>query len=383
MCSITFDWEENDAMEKVKRFEKDRKGWFGDLLWITAEFTELCNHKCIYCYESTGPRKDYKIVEKDLMEKMIDYLSEEGIKQLTCSGGEPLLYPFIKDAVKLAKDRGMIVHMITNGYFLTKKRARELYDAGLSQVQINIDSVEHDKHDMFRGKKGSFRHAVQALKNAKESGMTCVTQTVLTKLNENEVINVFRFARNLGIQRCRVWDIVPSQGRALGNMHLKPSNNYIETASKITEFAKETGAVNIESGDPLFHSDVEKRLPVTGGYCPYSIGLLANLSVEGDSYFCCAYRENPMYNIFDVMKKGENLKKVHKKALEVFLGNKQMFNLPDECKNCSSLKTCKGGCHVRRGFNNGNDYWCQKLDTGNSGTYTASASAAPMQNIRS
>lgn len=387
MCSITFDWEENDAMEKVKRFEKNRRGWFGDLLWVTAEFTELCNHRCIYCYESAGPGKNYSIVDRTAMEEMISYFSGQGIKQLTCSGGEPLMYPFIEDAVRLAREKGMIVHMITNGYFLTRKRAQELYKAGLTQVQINIDSVDPEKHDMFRGKKGSFRHAVQALKNAKEAGMTCVTQTVLTRLNEDEIIDVFRFARSLGVQRCRVWDIVPSQGRALDNMHLKPGNNYIETARKITEFAKETGAVNIESGDPLFHNGVEERLPITGGYCPYSIGLLANLSVGGDSYFCCAYRENPMYNIFDVMRNGENLKKVHRKALEILLGKKQMFRLPDGCKSCGFLKTCKGGCHVRRGFNDGNDYWCQKLDAGNSRTMpenpAASAPMASMQSIRS
>lgn len=361
MCSITFDWEENDAMEKVKRFESKRREWFGELLWITAEFTELCNHKCIYCYANSGPEPNYRIVDKKDMEEMINYLSDQGIKQLTCSGGEPLLYPFIEDAVKLAKDRGMIVHMITNGYFLTRRRTQKLYKLGLTQVQINLDSVDPKKHDMMRGKKGSFDHAVQALKNAREAGMTCTTQTVLTKLNENEVIDIFKFARRLGIQRCRVWDIVPSEGRALDNIHLKPSRNYIETIREITEFAQKTGAVNIESGDPLFHSGIEDRIPVTLGYCPYSIGIVSSLSVKGDSYFCCTYRKKPMYNIFDVMRRGENLKRIHREALEVFLKEKQMLRLPDECKKCGFIRTCKGGCHMRRGFNDGRDYWCQKL----------------------
>ncbi len=361
MCSITFDWEKNDAMEKVKEFESKMAGDVGDLLWITAEFTELCNHKCIYCYENAGPKKNYKMIEKKKMERMISYFAEQGIKQLTCSGGEPLLYPFIKDAVKLAKDNRMVVHMITNGYFLTKTLAKELFDLGLTQVQINIDSIDPKKHDLMRGKKGSFKHAVQALKNAKEVGMTCVTQTVLTKLNEKEVIEIFKLARSLGVERCRVWDIVPSSGRALKHMHLKPAENYIETVKKLTEFAYRTGAINIESGDPLFHSRVENRISVTGGYCPYSIGLLANLSVEGDSYFCCANREIPMYNIFEVMKNGENLKKVHRENLGIFLKRMQMFKLPDNCKKCDFIKTCKGGCFMRRYFNNCRDYWCQRL----------------------
>ncbi|RLJ07469.1 MAG: hypothetical protein DRP16_03435 [Candidatus Aenigmatarchaeota archaeon] len=361
MCSITFDWEENDAMRKVKEFEKTRNKWIGRLLWITLEFTELCNHKCIYCYENAGSKHGYKQIEIEKMKELIDYFGEHGIKQLTCSGGEPLLYPYIKEAIKQARENGMIVHMITNGYFLNKKRAKELFDVGLTQVQINIDSVRPEKHDMIRGKKGSFKHAVEALKNAKEVGMTCVTQTVVTSLNENEIIDIFKFARKLGIQRCRVWDIVPAEGRAREHMHLKPKRNYIEIIKELADFAYETGAVNIESGDPLFHSGIEKRVPITGGYCPYSIGLLANLSVTGDSYFCCTNRGEPMYNIFDVMQTGKNLNKIHRETLIKTIKNVQMFNLPKECKKCEFFNTCKGGCVMRRAFvGYGKDYWCEK-----------------------
>ena len=366
MCSVTFDWKKIDAMKKVEEFEKTRKYWCGELLWATVEFTELCNHKCIYCYENAGQKTNYKIMDKEKMERLINYFGEQKLKQLTCSGGEPLMYPHIREAVKLAKDNGMIVHMITNGYFLTKKRAKELFEVGLTQVQINIDSIDPPKHDKIRGKKGSFKRAVEALKNAKEVGMTCVTQTVLIKENENEIINIFKFARNLGVQRCRVWDIVPSQGRAIENMNLKPSNNYIEILKNIAEFAYDTGAVNIESGDPLFHSGIEKRIPVTGGYCPYSIGLLANLSVNGDSYFCCTNREPPMYNIFDVIENGENLKVVHATALAKILKEMQMYKLPKECEECTFLRTCKGGCFMRRKFvDYSKDYWCQLVPTQN------------------
>jgi radical SAM protein with 4Fe4S-binding SPASM domain len=167
----------------------------------------------------------------------------------------------------------------------------------------------------------------------------------------------------MGIQRCRVWDIVPSQGRAIDNMHLKPARNYIETIIELMEFAVSTNVVNIESGDPLFHKGVEKRIPITGGYCPYSIGLLANISVGGNSYFCCAYRENPMYNVSEVMKNGGDLGRVHRESLEIFLKKKQMSGLPDVCGNCGFIETCKGGCHMRRGFGSGRDYWCHKLES--------------------
>jgi radical SAM protein with 4Fe4S-binding SPASM domain len=360
MCSVTFDWEKNDAMDKVKHFEKTRGELHGELLWATVEFTEVCNHRCIYCYENAGD-STARVMPRGKMEALIDFLGDSGMKQLTCSGGEPLMYPHIDEAVKRARDNGMVVHMITNGYFLTEKRARELASAGLSQIQTNIDSAIPRKHDWMRGKEGSFQHALQALKNAKEAGMTCVTQTVLTKENEGEILGIFKLARSLGVQRCRVWDIVPSEGRAESNMHLKPTQNYIQTLTDLAEWARMTGAVNVESGDPLFPQGRDTGMTVTGGYCPYSIGLLANLSINGDSYFCCTNRGKPMYNIFDIMNNGEYLKQSHAKALELFLEDMQMKMLPEECAACEFVRTCKGGCYMRRRYADmGRDYWCQR-----------------------
>jgi radical SAM protein with 4Fe4S-binding SPASM domain len=359
MCSITFDWESNDAMDKVRRFERTRGKSHGDLLWATVEFTEACNHACIYCYENAGPLSRPRSMGRPSMKSLIGYLADGGVRQLTCSGGEPLMYPHVREAVKLARDRGMVVHMITNGYFLSREAARSLSRAGLTQVQINIDSVDPAKHDRMRGRRGSFSRAVRALRNAREAGMTCVTQTVLTRLNEDEVMDIFRLARGMGVQRCRVWDITPSEGRARGNMHLMPERNYMETVRRIAAFAAETGAVNIESGDPLFHGRVFRDLPVTGGYCPYAIGILANLSVAGDSYFCCANREEPMYNVFRMMDEGRDLTESHASALREFLGRMQLKGVDEKCRACGFFDTCKGGCYVRRKFAGfRRDYWC-------------------------
>lgn len=361
MCSVTFDWGYNDAIEKVKHFEKTMKGLHGRLLWATVEFTELCNHKCIYCYENAGPRKDYKIMEKGDAIKLVDYIADSGLRQLTCSGGEPLMYPHIKEVIKAASNRGLVVHMITNGYFLTEELAKELFELGLTQVQINIDSIYPEKHDEMRGKKWSFKHAVNAIKNAKNAGMTAVTQTVLTELNENEVVGIFKLARKLGVKRCRVWDIVPSEGRAIGNMRLKPTRNYVKILKEVCEYAKKTGATNIESGDPLFPQDHDTGMTLTGGFCPYSIGILANISVKGDSYFCCTNREIPMYNIFEAMKKGESLAEMHAQNLKKTLKELQFFNIQNECMSCSFFRTCMGGCYMRRRFvSHKKDYWCER-----------------------
>ena len=347
MCMVTFDWENCDAKKKVELFNKSRSP-----SWAIIELTDQCNFNCIWCYASAGSKGQN--MSKENAEKIIQLLANAGIMQITFSGGEPLLYPYLKEAVKMAKDYGMIVHINTNGYLLTRKLAKELYDLGLTQVQINIDSLNSRKHDKIRGKKGSFDRAVKALKNAKTVGLTCTSQTVLTKQNENEIIDIFKFARNMGIQRCRVWDIMTT-GYAEGKMDLRPTD-YIGTLKRLAKFAHKTGAKNIESGDPLFPLNYKTDICVTGGYCAPVAGLVIIVSSKGDVYFCCAKRDK-MYNILDALDNKESIIDFHNFKLGQY---KSQLKLSTKCKFCKFFNKCRGGCPARSSFTKSfKDYWCR------------------------
>jgi radical SAM protein with 4Fe4S-binding SPASM domain len=346
MCVVTFDWEECDAKKKFELFDKKRL-----LTWAVVELTEQCNFNCIWCYANSSHKGQH--MSKENAEKLLNIIANSGIKQITFSGGEPLLYTHLKDVIKIARDYGFIIHMNTNGYFLTKRLANELRDLGLTQVQINIDSIDPRKHDKIRGKRGSFDKAVKALKNARAVGLTCVSQTVLTKENEGEIVDIFKFARSIGIQRCRVWDMIPV-GRAIEKIDLRPTN-YINTLNKLAEFGYKTGGKNIESGDPLFPQDHKTNLNISGGYCVAMAGVLINISYKGDVYFCVTQRKS-MFNVFKEINNGNTLEKFYNSKLKEYL---QSFKPLSKCFKCDFLKKCKGGCPSRRKYNRLDvDYWC-------------------------
>src|SRR4030042_3673145 len=242
MCVVTFDWEDSDAYDKVKFFMEKRK-----LAWAVVEVTNACNFNCLWCYANNGYKSH--IAREHMPKKKVNHLlrtlSESGVRQITFSGGEPTVYPHLRYAIKKARELGFVVHMNTNGYLLTRRLAFELKKLGLSQVQIHIDSLKTDVHDDVRGRKGSFIRAVQALKNAKAAGMTCVSQTVITKKNELEVVDIFKFARSMGIQRCRVWDMMPSEGCGVDSFDIRPAD-YIKSLGELAFFAEQTGDKHIE-----------------------------------------------------------------------------------------------------------------------------------------
>ena len=254
MCVVTFDWERNDATQKFRSFDKKRS-----VSWAVLELTDHCNLNCKWCFANASKIKHPMHMDLRDVKRIVNKLAEAGVRQITLSGGEPTLYPNIRDAISYAKGRGLVVHMNTNGYIFTRAMAFELKMLGLSQVQINIDSIHPKKHDAIRGKQGSFERAIRALKNAREAGIMSVSNTVLTKDNEEEIVEIFKLARSMGIQRSRVWDMTPSEGCATENSYLIPKN-YIAALQRLSDFAHKTGAWNVEVGDPMFKSHIKTEL---------------------------------------------------------------------------------------------------------------------------
>ena len=347
MCAITFDWEENDAILKFRKFGRTKSA-----AWGVIELTDCCNLNCKWCFANSPGATPFHMDIRNV-KAILDSFQDAGISQVTYSGGEPTVYPYLKKAVVLAKERGMVVHMNTNGYLLTGRLATELRNAGLSQVQINIDSMRPGKHDTVRGRKGSFERALKALKAARKAGITCVSQTVVTRDNENEVIDIIRLTRSLGIQRCRIWDMTPSKGCARDNSSLLPKS-YMSTLQRVADFASRTGAKNIEVSDPLFARHIKTDLPVSGGFCVFGSGIVTYVTTKGSVIFCCTLRDE-MYNIFTEMERKSDISRIHKDAVASYL---KSFTTPEHCSECKHAPACKGGCYTRRDFSGGSDYWC-------------------------
>ena len=64
---------------------------------------------------------------------------------------------------KIGDSSGSYVYVTTNGWYMTKDIANKLAEAGVNRVSVSIDSMDEDTHDKFRGRKGSWKRAIDAL----------------------------------------------------------------------------------------------------------------------------------------------------------------------------------------------------------------------------
>jgi MoaA/NifB/PqqE/SkfB family radical SAM enzyme len=100
-----------------------------------------CNLSCGYCNEYDAVSQP---VPLDEMIKRVDHLAGLGTAVITISGGEPLMHPELDQIIAHIRKRGIIVTLISNGYYMSPEWIERLNRAGLDHLEISIDNVEPD-----------------------------------------------------------------------------------------------------------------------------------------------------------------------------------------------------------------------------------------------
>ena len=124
-------------------------------IYIRIKPTNYCNHHCYYCSYADSElglrdsvnRQDQIPWEK--MQEIISDMEDIGVKAVTFSGGgEPLVYPYIVQAMRTVLDAGIDLSVITNGQLLKEERAEVLANA--KWVRISFDSANAHTYSKVR-----------------------------------------------------------------------------------------------------------------------------------------------------------------------------------------------------------------------------------------
>ena len=108
--------------------------------------TYRCNAKCGFCdiWEQPSPAITLEDAARNL-----DDLKRLGVRVIDFTGGEPLLHTQLPDLLAMAKRRGFLTTVTTNG-LLYPKRAEKLKGL-VDLLHFSIDSPVPEEHDASRG----------------------------------------------------------------------------------------------------------------------------------------------------------------------------------------------------------------------------------------
>jgi len=141
---------------------------------IDLNLNNACNLRCEHCF-TNSPKGDHikEVLAPDVIKRVADEAHELGIFEWDLQGGELLLRPDILFETLEAMDTNRFyVYLTTNGYFMDADMARKLAAAGVNRVSVSVDSMDEKVHDTFRGRKGSWKRALEALKHVQAAGMS-------------------------------------------------------------------------------------------------------------------------------------------------------------------------------------------------------------------
>ena len=124
-------------------------------------FLGACNFRCPFCHNSSLVL-DPNDAEKVSFSEIYDYLKRrKGILEAVCiTGGEPTLYPDLKEMIKKIKELGYLIKLDTNGTNPTI--VKELYEEGLiNYVAMDIKN-SYTKYPITTGKKSIEKEPIEA-----------------------------------------------------------------------------------------------------------------------------------------------------------------------------------------------------------------------------
>jgi len=301
--------------------------------------------RCGHCGSSCKESLPDELTTDEAL-SLVDQIADLGLRWITLSGGEPLMREDLPLLVRKFVSRGVVVNIITNGWFIDAKIADELKKSGVSTVAISIDGTE-EIHDSIR-MKGSFKRIENAIEHLKNAGVKVGAVTTISNKNIDTLPELRRILVNMGVS---LWQV--QLGQPMGNFKERPQ--WVcdpEKIDAIIDFCYDTwleGEITIRPADCVgYYSEKEmiiRQRPEMGGSiwngCNAGLrnfGILQN----GDILGCTSIRDKSFVegNIRD-------------KSLSEIWNNPGSFawrrkatkeQLSGDCAICVYGSRCLGGC---------------------------------------
>jgi cyclic pyranopterin phosphate synthase len=168
---------------------------------LRISITDRCNLRCVYCMPEEGvqflPRGELLTYEE--LARVARVAQRLGVRRVRVTGGEPLVRRGLETFIELLSGIGFEdVSMTTNAIGL-ERRARALAAAGLRRVNVSCDSLRPERFAAIR-RGGDLGPVLRGMSAAEQAGLVPVkvNVVVVAGLNDDEVVDFARFARDTG-----------------------------------------------------------------------------------------------------------------------------------------------------------------------------------------
>ena len=193
----------------------DRFGRSIDYLRISV--TDRCNLRCIYCMPPEGvPHISHnEILSYEEIRAVVQAAAQLGIHRIRLTGGEPLVRADFPELVKMLSGiEGIVELSLTTNGALLKDYAQALKQAGLSRVNVSLDTLRANRFQHIT-RLGELKDVLAGIGAAKEAGLhpIKINTVVMRGINDDEMLDFARITFK-GEWHVRFIELMPFKGVA-------------------------------------------------------------------------------------------------------------------------------------------------------------------------
>jgi radical SAM protein with 4Fe4S-binding SPASM domain len=316
---------------------------------IKVEVTQRCQLRCLHC-SSQGTLERPVEVSHEAVMRILREAAEMGVEEIALSGGEPLLWPTLGEAVQACSARGIKTVVYTSGNVEEPETAmRMLSRVGAGRVVLSLFAADDDLHDRITQVSGSFRGTIRAIAAATKEGLPCEVHFVPLAINYLQLPAIIELVLANGIRQISVLRFVP-HGRGAENkrMALTREQNLCLQGMIRTE----RGHVGIRAGSPYNFLLVNES--------PRCCASIDRLTISPDLriYPCDAFKQiraeliahTDSFSRLDRWSLAECWEKSpYLAAIRLYLTTP----FAEPCSRCELLERCLSGCLAQKVIANG------------------------------
>lgn len=165
-------------------------------MFITWLCTYNCNAYCKFCSTHRIKKRFPDVLSRERALEVAHEIGKSGTVAVGFTGGEVLLYPYLFEVIRILKEYGVIIYILTNGLTL-KENTESILDTGVDTIVVSVDSIVPQEHDMLKGKPGIYNALIEGIEYIKKKRVNnkpiIKTTTVLSKQNYTKIKDIIDY----------------------------------------------------------------------------------------------------------------------------------------------------------------------------------------------
>jgi GTP 3',8-cyclase len=164
--------------------------------YLRVSLTDRCNYQCSYCSPPTESGACGPVAREDVA-RLVRVFAGLGVERVRLTGGEPTLR---RDLLDIVRDVAAVpgireIALTTNGHLLPRLAA-PLREAGVSRLNVSLDTLRPERLERISGRAASLPHILAGLEAAGRAGYASLklNAVVVRGENDDELADLARFA---------------------------------------------------------------------------------------------------------------------------------------------------------------------------------------------